>query len=93
MSVQKHSGEENLRADPSVKSGSATDPVSARQQSIDVPKGVQTFDDDAHMRSDHTVFDGKDKPEPTDYRHDVPPGLQNFDDNGQKAGGTKYLGR
>ena len=45
------------------------------------------------MKADHKVFDGKDKPFPTSYRHDVPPGLQSFDDNGQKAGGTKYLGR
>lgn len=30
---------------------------------------------------------------PTSYNHDVPPGLQSFDDNGQKDGGTKYIGR
>lgn len=74
MAVQKASGEENLRADPSVKHGSATaspsgagkdaggtanlkanpqtkmsrdlKPASPAQRSIDIPRGVQSFDDD-----------------------------------------------
>jgi hypothetical protein len=84
MSVQKADGTANLRADPSVKSGSATASPSG---------GGKDMGGTENKRADHKVFDGKDKPEPTDYRHDVPDGLQNFDDNGQKAGGTKYLGR
>ena len=78
------SGTENMRADAMVKSGSAT--ASPSGKGMDVG-GTE------NMKADHKVFDGKDKPFPTSYRHDVPPGLQSFDDNGQKAGGTKYLGR
>lgn len=90
--VIKSPGTENLRADPKVKSASPNS-GSPGQRSIDVPKGLQRFDDDENKRADFQVFDGKDKPVPTSYRHDVPPGLQSFDDNGQKAGGTRYLGR
>lgn len=77
------SGEGNLRADPSVKHGSTNDSPSS---------GGKDVGGKDNMRAEQKTFDGKDKPLPTSYRHDVPPGLQSFDDNGQKEGGTKYLG-
>ena len=84
MPVTKSTGEENLRADPKVKTGSTTASPSGSGKDAG---GTE------NTKADHKVFDGSDKPSPTSYRHDVPPGLQSFDDNGQKAGGTKYLGR
>ena len=84
MAVIKASGEENLRANPSVKSGSMTESPSG---------GGKDMGGTENLRANFKVLNGADKPLPTDYNHDVPPGLQSFDDNGQKAGGTKYLGR
>ena len=77
-------GTDNMRADHTVKSGSATPSPSG---------GGKDMGGTENKRADHKVFDGADKPLPISYRHDVPPGLQSFDDNGQKEGGTKYLGR
>ena len=77
-------GTENLRADPTVKSGT---PVASPSGSGEDAGGTE------NLKADFQVFNGADKATPTSYRHDVPPGLQSFDDNGQKEGGTKYLGR
>ena len=84
MPTYSASGEENLRANPSVKSAT---PISS-------PAGAgKSVGGTENLRANQQTFDGGDKPLPTTYRHDVPPGLQSFDDNGQNAGGTKYLGR
>ena len=82
--IQKASGEENLRANPKVKSAGNTPSPSGSGKDAGGKE---------NLRANAKVFDGKDKPLPTSYNHDVPPGLQSFDDNGQKEGGTKYLGR
>jgi hypothetical protein len=84
MASYESPGTANLRADPRVYSGKQTD----------APSGSgKDAGGTANLKANHKVLDGKDKPLPTSYNHDVPPGLQSFDDNGQKAGGTKYLGR
>ena len=72
-----------MRADASVKS---SEPMAAPAGG-----GKDTGGTD-NTRADFKVLDGGDKSPPISYRHDVPPGLQSFDDNGQKAGGTTYLG-
>lgn len=77
-------GTANMRADPSVKSATPITSPSGAGKSVG---GTE------NKRANQKVYDGGDKPLPTNYRHDVPPGLQSFDDNGQKEGGTKYLGR
>ena len=84
MAVIKSSGEENLRANASVKAGAATGSPAGSGKDLG---GTE------NLKADHKVFNGADKPLPTSYNHDVPPDLQSFDDNGQKEGGTKYLGR
>lgn len=84
MDMYKSSGEENLRADAQVKSAAAITSPSGKGKDMG---GTE------NLKADHKVFDGPDRPTPTSYNHDVPPGLQSFDDNGQKEGGTKYLGR
>ena len=76
-------GTENLRADAHVYAGS--------ENASPAGKGKDAGGTE-NLRAEGKVFDGSDKPMPTSYRHDVPPGLQSFDDNGQKEGGTKYLG-
>lgn len=84
MAMYKSNGEENLRANPSVKTGSTKASPSG---------GGKDAGGTSNLRANQKVMNGKDKPLPTSYNHDVPPGLQSFDDNGQKPGGTKYLGR
>lgn len=84
MLPYKSSGEENLRANASVKSA---DPNSSPSG-----KGKDMGGTD-NMRANFKVLAGDAKPLPTGYNHDVPPGLQSFDDNGQRDGGTTYLGR
>lgn len=81
MPVDKASGTENLRADAQVYSGPPTASPSG--------KGTDAGGDTTNS----TTLSGSDKPTPTSYSHDVPDGLQTFDDNGQKDGGTKYMGR
>jgi hypothetical protein len=84
MAVQKASGEENLRANETIKTGKMTDSPSGSGKDAG---GTE------NLRASYKVLNGADQPTPTDYQHDVPPGIQSFDDNGQKEGGTKYLGR
>ena len=84
MAVVKSSGEENLRADPHVYHNAGNSSPSGSGKDAG---GT------SNLRANQQVKNGKDKPLPTAYNHDVPPGLQSFDDNGQKPGGTKYLGR
>jgi hypothetical protein len=84
MDMYKASGEENLRADHRVKAGAMTESPSGSGKDAG---GTE------NKKADFKVFNGADKSPPKNYRHDVPPGLQSFDDNGQKADGTKYLGR
>jgi hypothetical protein len=82
MSVRKSSGEENLRANPSVKSGSASDPDgSPKQQSIDIPPKLQQFDDDSAsgMRSDYAVKAAGPKDTPSGSADHRPAGVQGFD--------------
>jgi len=81
--MYKASGTENLRADAKV--------YNAGEKASPSGKGKPVGGTE-NLRADFKVFDGSDKPMPTSYRHDVPPGLQSFDDNGQKEGGTRYLG-
>lgn len=92
MGVQKFDEVNHGKSNMKVKSAAVTTDHSPRQVSVDVPPGVQRFDDDGHhMRSDLKVFDGKDKPMPTRYNPDIPPGVQSYDDNGQKEGSTRYM--
>jgi hypothetical protein len=82
--MYKSSGDANLRANESAKSGKMTDSPSGSGKDCG---GTE------NKRADYKVLNGADRGTPTNYQHDVPPGLQSFDDNGQKEGGTKYLGR
>jgi hypothetical protein len=74
------SGEENLRADPNIY-------VSPGDKS---PSYVGK--DAGGDETNATTLSATANRTPDSYSHDVPPGLQSFDDNGQKDGGTKYMG-
>jgi hypothetical protein len=73
MAVQKASGEANLRANPSVKSGKQTESPSGAGKDMG---GVDK------TRGDHKVM-SSDRPMPVTYEKDVrPSGVQHFSGEG-----------
>jgi hypothetical protein len=73
MSVQKASGEENLRADPSVKSGSATASPSG---------GGKDMGGTSNLRADHQVKSAGMNSTPSGSGDHRPAGVQHFGEVG-----------
>jgi hypothetical protein len=71
MPVQKASGTENLRANPSVKSGTATQSPSG---------GGKDAGGTENRKADAKVFGPTERPQPSTYAKDSrPSGVQHFD--------------